>query len=96
MHLVEAEKLASSESNKHGEGTTALDEDSFGEGMNPVDFHCLNHEFGSDYINYLMMQGVKPVSSRIPIQHQDILRLPANERKAWDSACQDEIDALWK
>ena len=24
------------------------------------------------------------------------MRLPADEKRAWDSACQDEIDALWK
>jgi len=32
----------------------------------------------------------------IPVQYRDILRLPADEKKAWDSACQNEIDALWK
>ena len=69
---------------------------SFGEELNLIDFHQLNQEFGSDYMNYLMAQGVTPVSSKTPIHYQDILRLPAEEKKAWDSACQDKIDVLWK
>lgn len=92
---MEAEKLTSAESFTH-DGSSALDEDVFEAGPPPVDFHCLNSEFGSDFLNYLLAQGVETVSPKIPVHYRNVVRLPADERKAWDSACQDEIDALWK
>ena len=64
-HPIEAEKHALEEM-KH-DGAKALDEDTFGE-RNPVNFHCLNSKFGSDFLNYLLAQGVKNVSSKIPVQ----------------------------
>ena len=93
VHPVEAEKKASSEIKN--DGAKALDEESFGERI-PVDFHRLSSEFGSDFLNYLLAQGIEPVSQKVPVQYRDVARLPADERKAWESACQDEIDALWK
>ena len=36
------------------------------------------------------------MSPKILVQYKDVARLPAKEKKAWDSACQDEIDVLWK
>ena len=95
VHPVEAEKLTSAERSGQN-GTSALDEDAFGEGNSLVNFHHLNSKFGSDFLNYLLTQGVETVSSQIPVHYRDVARLPAEERKAWDSAHQDEIDVLWK
>jgi len=66
-----------------------------GESHDLMDLHHLHHEFSSDFLNFLMAKA-EPLTPRIPEQYRDILRLPADEKKAWGSACQDEIDALWK
>jgi len=93
-HPVEAEKLAEAES-KVQEDPMTLGFGTQGESQDLVDLHRLHHEFGSDFLNFLMTKA-EPLIPQIPVQYRDILRLPANEKKAWDSACQDEIDALWK
>jgi len=94
VHPVEAEKLAEAESTAQKDPMT-LGFGTQGESHDLVDLHCLHHEFGSDFLNFLMAKA-EPLIPRIPVQYRDILRLPANEKKAWDSTCQDEIDVLWK
>jgi len=94
VHPVEAEKLAEAESAAQEDPMT-LGFGTHGESHDLVDLHRLHHEFSSDFLNFLMAKA-EPLTPRIPVQYRDILRLPADEKKAWDSACQDEIDALWK
>jgi len=94
VHPVEAEKLAKAESAAQEDPMT-LGFGTHGESHDLVDLHRLHHEFGSDFLNFLMVKA-EPFTPWIPVQYWDILRLPADEKKAWDSACQDEIDALWK